>query len=390
LREIRQAGATDVVSALHHLPCGVLWTEPEIIRHQDRVARDPERGGPTGLRWTVVESLPVHESIKTRREGFRSRLEAYKESLANLGRQGLTRVCCNFMPVLDWTRTDLAMELEDGSRVLGCDLAEQAAFDLYILGRQGAEADYTPAELDGARQRFAAMAEPERQQLAQSILLGLPGTVDDLTLADFRRQLDGYRGIDAGTLKENLYSFLEEVMPVCDAFGIRMAIHPDDPPRPIFGLPRIMSTAADVEDLFRRIPSPNCGLTLCTGSFGSLEENDPAAMLERFAPRVHFVHFRNVAFAGDGTRSFHESGHLAGAVDLPRAMAALIREEDRRRAQGLADWEIPVRPDHGRLFDCDRNRGSYAGYSYVGRLVGLAELRGLELGLRRAQDLSLH
>jgi mannonate dehydratase len=385
LREIRQAGATDVVSALHHLPCGALWTEAEIARHRDRI----EAGGSTGLSWTVVESLPVHEAIKTHAPGWRDHLAVYLESLANLGRQGLATVCYNFMPVLDWTRTDLAMELPDGSRVLACDMAGLAAFDLFILGRPGADADYPAVELEAAMNRYRSLDGPGRERLTRSILMGLPGTVDDLTVEGFRAQLASYRDIDAEALRAHFHGFLEAVLPVCERHGMRMAIHPDDPPRPIFGLPRIMSTAADVEALLARFPSPACGLTLCTGSFGSRADNAPAAMFERFGPRVHFAHLRNVAFVQDGTRSFHEAGHLSGAVDMPRTMAALIREEERRRAAGVADWQIPVRPDHGRLLDCDRDRGCYAGYSYVGRLMGLAELRGLEAGLRHAQGLAL-
>ena len=383
LREIRQAGATDVVSALHHLPCGALWTEVEIARHLDMI----EAGGGTGLRWTVVESLPVHEAIKTRQSGWRDCLATYLQSLENLGRQGLTTICYNFMPVLDWTRTDLALELADGSRVLDCDMAGLAAFDLFTLGRPGADADYPASEREAAAELFRNLDGPGRERLTRSILMGLPGTVDDLTVEGFKAQLETYRHIDADVLRANFHGFLEAVLPVCDRYGIRLAIHPDDPPRPIFGLPRIMSTAADVEAMFERFPSPNCGLTLCTGSFGSRADNDPAAMFERFAARVHFAHLRNVAFAQDGTRSFHEAGHLSGAVDMPRTMAALIREEERRRGLGQAEWRIPVRPDHGRLLDCDRDRGCYAGYSYAGRLIGLAELRGLEAGLRHAQGL---
>jgi mannonate dehydratase len=384
LREIRQAGATDIVTALHHVPCGELWTEAEIKQHQDLVAWDAQRNKPTGLTWTVVESLPIHESIKTRSGPFRHHLEIYKQSLANLGKAGLKVICYNFMPILDWTRTDLRRELEDGSTVLFCDMDSLAAFDLFILKRAKAEADYSAEELKRAKERFDSLDEAGRKKMADSILLGLPGTVDDLTVEDLAAKLATYEGIDDARLRENYYSFLDEIMPICDELGIRMAIHPDDPPKPILGLPRILSTSADVDQLFARIPSRNCGLTLCTGSFGGRQDNAPAEMFERFAPRVHFAHLRNTQFLKDGTGSFHESSHLSGHVDMPRAMTALIREEARRKAAGLEDWRIPVRPDHGKLMDWDLGRNCYAGYSYGGRAIGLAELRGLELGLRSA------
>lgn len=378
LREIRQAGATDVVTALHHVRCGELWTLEAIEARKAEVEA-------AGLRWTVVESVPVHEDIKTRKGDFEGRLETYRQSLRNLAKAGLRIICYNFMPVLDWTRTDVGHVLADGSKVLRCDGAAVAAFDLFILAREGAEADYTEAERAAARMHVEALDAEARERLARNILLGLPGTVDDFSVEDFRQELRRYEGIGDAELRANLYAFLRDIAPVCEETGIRMAIHPDDPPRPIFGLPRVLSTAADVERLFSAVPSPCNGLTLCTGSFGGREDNDPAAMFERFASRIHFAHFRNVAFEAPG--DFHESSHLEGRVDMPRAMLALLKEERRRRAAGQACWEIPMRPDHGRLFDCDVARGCYAGYSYVGRLQGLAELRGLEVGLRRCADL---
>ncbi|HNX95165.1 MAG TPA: mannonate dehydratase [Holophaga sp.] len=375
LREIRQAGVTDIVTALHHVKCGQLWTPEEIKKRIQEVEA-------AGMRWTVVESLPIHEDIKTRSGDWRSLMEIYKQSLRNLGEAGLKIICYNFMPVLDWTRTSVEMELADGSRVLEYDGIGVAAFDLFILKRPGAEADHPAEVVQRARARFEAMDEAQRKQLSDTILMGLPGTVDDFTIEDFSAELRRYEHIDEATLRANLYGFLNEIMPICDELGVRMAIHPDDPPRTIFGLPRILSTSADVEQLFREVPSENCGLTLCTGSFGGRLDNDPAEMLERFANRVHFVHFRNVAFTEEGIR-FNESTHLNGRIDMVRAMTALIREEARRKAIGRTDALIPVRPDHGKLVDCDRNRGCYSGYSYVGRLMGLAELRGLELGLKQ-------
>jgi len=379
LREIRQAGVTDIVTALHHVKCGQLWTPEEI---QKRIAEVEA----AGLRWTVVESLPIHEDIKTRSGNWRALMDVYRQSLRNLGEAGLKIICYNFMPVLDWTRTTLDLELPDGSRVLDCDSVGIAAFDLFLLKRPGAEAEYTPAQIEKARAHCEGLGEEGRQRLATTILQGLPGTVDDFSLEDFTAELRRYEGIDEAKLRSHLYGFLNEIMPICEELGIRMAIHPDDPPRAIFGLPRILSTAADVEQLFREVPSEHCGLTLCSGSLGGRLDNDPAEILERFASRVHFIHFRNVAFSEDGSR-FHESSHLDGRVNMVRAMTALIREEARRTAEGRADALIPVRPDHGKLLDCDLQRGCYSGYSYVGRLMGLAELRGLELGLK--QTLSL-
>lgn len=384
LRDIRQAGATDIVTALHHIPCGELWTETAIAQRKRAVEWDAERNRPTGLRWSVVESVPVHEDIKTRSGDFRERIATYKRSLENLARLGLTTVCYNFMPVLDWTRSDLDHELEDGSRVLLCDVDALAAFDLFILKRPGAVHDHGVDGCARAQALFERLDEAGRQRLTDAILLGLPGTVDGLTIDNLRAALGRYAGIGRDRLRQNLHDFLDEIMPTCERLGIRMAIHPDDPPRPLFGLPRIMSTADDVDALFAAIPSASCGLTLCSGSFGGRIDNDPAAMFARFAPRIHFVHFRNVAFVPGRDGVFHESGHLDGDVDMARAMLALIREEDRRHAAGFADWSIPVRPDHGRLFDRDAGDRSYAGYSFTGRLVGLAELRGLEHGLRHA------
>lgn len=377
LREIRQAGATDIVTALHEVPCGEPWT-PEAIAER---VREVEAAG---LRWTVVESVAVHEDLKTRTGNWQHYLEVYRQNLRHLAAAGVKVVCYNFMPLLDWTRTDVEHLLPDGSRVLRCDGDAIAAFALCILKRVGAEANYDPGTAARARALFAALDAEGAALLSRSILLGLPGTVDDFSVEDFRQALRRYDGIDADTLRVNLHAFLADLMPLCEALGIRMAIHPDDPPRPIFGLPRVMSTAADLERLFEAVPSPCNGVTLCTGSFGGRQDNDPAALFERFAHRVHFAHFRNVAFTAEAT--FHESSHLEGHVDMARAMLALLREESRRRAEGRSDWAIPLRPDHGRLLDCDVARGCYAGYSYVGRAIGLAELRGLEYGLKRTLE----
>ena len=271
--------------------------------------------------------------------------------------------------------------------MLSCDDAGIVAFDLFVLGRTAAETGYSSEDVAAAKALYEGLDEAGRKRLSDNVLLGLPGTVDDLSPLELKAQIQRYDGIDADRLRQNLYEFLHEVVPVCEEHGLYLAIHPDDPPRPIFGLPRVMSTPGDVERLFEAVPSPSSGLTLCTGSFGGRRDNDPAAMFEAFASRIHFAHFRNVSFEPGSARSFHESDHLTGHVDMARAMTALIREEQRRRSLGMKDWQIPVRPDHGKLLDCDRSRRYYPGYSYAGRMQGLAELRGLELGLRHALGL---
>jgi mannonate dehydratase len=391
LREIRQAGVTGIVTALHHIPCGELWTVEEISARKRLVEWDEQRNRPTGLCWSVTESLPVHESIKTRTGDWRRRMDIYLQSVRNLAAVGVTTICYNFMPVLDWTRTDLEMEFADGSSVLHCDWPSIVAFDVFILRRPGAEGCYSADELSAGRRRFEQLDEAGRKHLSDTILLGLPGTVDDLTPEQFLEMLARYQGIDAERLRGNLIAFLTEVVPLCDQLGMRMAIHPDDPPRDIFGLPRILSTPDDVQRLIDAVPSRANGLTLCTGSFGGRADNNVAGIAERFADRVHFAHLRNVSATPDDTgRSFCESGHLEGRVDMARVMSAVMAEEDRRRAAWMAEPGIPVRPDHGRLLDCDRQRGCYPGYSYAGRLLGLAELRGLEAGLRASRGGAAH
>ncbi len=380
LRDIRQAGVKGIVTALHEVRCGELWTA-EAVNERARMIRD------AGMEWVVAESIAVHEDIKTRSGNRRHYLEVYKQSLRNLAAGGVKVVCYNFMPVLDWTRSDLAFPIEDGSSVLKYDAARVAAFDVFILGREGAAADYDAATMERAKALIDSLDEAGKKALADSILLGLPGTVDDLTPEQFREMLKSYDGIDDAQLRRNLYDFLNEIMPVCEETGIRMAIHPDDPPRPIFGLPRIMSNAADMRQMACEVPSMHSGFTLCTGSLGGSVNNAPHLLMEEFADRVYFAHFRNTVFDEDGL-SFRESGtHLCGHTDMAYAMQRLIDEENRRMASGCADWNIPVRPDHGKLMDIDREKNCYAGYSYGGRLVGLAELRGLKMGLESHRPL---
>ncbi len=380
LRDIRQAGARGIVTALHEVRCGELWTA-EAVAERAQMVRE------AGMEWVVAESIAVHEDIKTRSGNWRHYVEVYKQSLRNLAAGGVKVVCYNFMPVLDWTRSELAFPLEDGSSVLKYDAARVAAFDVHILGREGAAADYSPATLARAEALIRTLDEAGRKELADAILLGLPGTVDDLTPEQFREMLARYEGIDDAQLRRNLYDFLNDIMPVCEELGIFMAIHPDDPPRPIFGLPRIMSTAADMRQLLREVPSPHSGFTLCTGSLGGEAGNAPHLLMEEFAARVCFAHFRNTVFDADG-ESFRESGcHLCGHTDMAWAMQCLMAEEARREAAGSPLPSIPLRPDHGKLMDIDLAKNCYAGYSYGGRALGLAELRGLRAGLEAQRPL---
>ena len=389
LREIRQAGVTDVVTSLHHIACGEDWPEHEIRKRIREIAWDEERQQASGLRWGMVESLPIHEDIKTRSGDYRHYIAIYKNNLRKLGAQGVRAICYNFMPVLDWARTDLYITQADGSTISGCNIDAFVAFDLFELRRPGAEKDYAPWAIASARQFYDALTPQARTELRDCILLGLPGTVEDLDPAEFLRRLQRYQHIDAEQLRNNLYDFLNDIMPDCEAAGVKMCIHPDDPAYPVFGITRILSRADDVERLFAAVPSPNSGLTLCTGSFGSCIHNDPAQMLEQFAQRVYFVHFRNVTHVPGKEGSFYESNHLFGSVDMPRAMQALVAEEERRKAAGITDWGIPVRPDHGKLMDGDRSSGAYPGYSRTGRMIGLAELRGLEVGIRHSMGLDI-
>jgi len=389
LRDIRQAGVTDVVTSLHHIACGEYWPVEEIIKRVQEIEWDSKIRHRTGLKWGVVESLPIHEDIKTRSGNYKHYIDIYKKNIFNLGAQGIGTICYNFIPVLDWARTDLNIEQPDGSTISGCNIDAFVAFDLYILKRPGAETDYAPWALNSAKQFYDGLSESSRTELRDNVLLGLPGTVEDLNPEEFLRRLNRYKDIDEKQLRNNLFDFLNEIMPACEEAGVKMCIHPDDPAFPVFGIPRILSRSEDVEKLFKAVPSRNSGLTMCTGSFGSCVTNNPAQMFEQFADRIYFVHFRNVTHVPGKEGSFYESNHLFGSVDMPRAMTALIKEEERRKAAGLADWAIPVRPDHGKLMDADKNSGAYPGYSRTGRMIGLAELRGLEVGIRHAIGLDI-
>lgn len=368
LDNVKQAGATGIVSALHQIKSGEAWTEADVRARREIIEA-------RGLRWSVVESIPVHDDIKMRRGDWRRYVDNWKTSLRACAAGGVSTICYNFMPVVDWTRTDLMWPMPSTGFALRFDMVDFAVYDIFNLERPGAADSFTEAVRRRAEERFAAMDEARRTALERTIIAGLPGSDFSFDRATVRARLAGYDGIDAAALRGNLIAFLEEVVPVAQEVGARLCIHPDDPPFPLLGLPRILSTEADAATLLEAVDHPANGLTFCVGSYGSRPDNDLPAMVRRFGARIHFAHLRNVARDPDG--SFTESDHLDGDADMVAVIAALMREEERRLAEGRADAEIPFRPDHGHLLADDIGKKVNPGYSCIGRLKGLAELRGV-------------
>lgn len=368
LGDIRQSGAAEVVTALHEVANGETWTAEAIAVRRTQIES-------AGLGWTVVESLPVHEGIKTGGPDRARLVETYRQSLRNLAAGGIRVVTYNFMPLLDWTRTDLAWAMPDGALALRFELTALAAYDIHILRRPGAERDYAAATVDAAERRHHAMSDDERRSLERTILAGLPGSEESFTSAQFLRAIETYGAIDADALRRNHHAFLRDVCPVADEVGIRLVVHPDDPPFPIFGLPRVVSTEADVVALFAAVPAPSNGLCFCSGSFGVRSDNDLPGMVERLGERIGFLHLRSVRREPAG--AFHEAAHMEGDADMPAVVAAVhaLQQSDGR--------SIPMRPDHGHQMLDDLGKRTNPGYSLLGRMRGLAELRGLELGIAK-------
>ncbi len=378
IRDAAQAGAHGIVSALHHIPTGDIWPSDEITKRQEQIRA-------SGLEWEVVESVPVSENIKTQTGPWREHIANWQETLRRLSVAGIRTVCYNFMPVLDWTRTDLRWTTRHGAKAMRFDRIDFVAFDLHLLQRPGALEDYDEATREMAASRFREMTDKRRLDLSRNIGAGLPGSAEGYSLPQLRAHLETYVGISPEKLQRHLVDFLAEVTPVAEQAGINICAHPDDPPWALLGLPRILSSAEDYSHMLREVDSPANGMTFCTGSLGARAANALPAMVREFAPRIHFVHLRNVRREEPQTPcSFFEDEHLEGDTDMVAVIAELVTEERRRRAEGRTDHQIPMRPDHGQEILDDLTRGAQPGYPAIGRLKGLAELRGIERALTHA------
>jgi mannonate dehydratase len=374
IQDVRQTGATDIVSALHHIPNGEVWSIEEIKKRQHEIEWDEINNEKTNLKWTIVESVPVHEDIKKHTGNYLKYIENYKQSIRNLATCGLRIVIYNFMPIIDWTRTDLSYRLPNGALALRFDFNEFAAFDLFMLERENAHKDYTPEQIAKAEEVFKQLTDADKARIIKNIIAGLPGAEESFTMEEFRAALKQYDGIDANKLREHLFAFLKEIMPVADECGVRVAIHPDDPPRPMFGLPRILSNENDIRAIMDGFNSKNCGVNVCAGSLGVNADNDLEKFIRIWGERIPFVHLRSVKREADG--SFYEDEHISGSTNLAKLIKAII---DIEKETGK---EIIIRPDHGHQMLDDLRKKTNPGYSCIGRMKGIAELKGMELAIR--------
>jgi mannonate dehydratase len=383
--DMLMSGVEGVVSALHHVPNGVVWSPEEIAKRQRQIATRKD-GSPSGIAWEVIESLPVSEDIKKQKNNWRQHIDNYKLSMENVARAGLEIVCYNFMPVLDWTRTELRYRVQSGGTAMRFDINDFAVFDIHILARKGAAADYADTVRDEAARRFQGLSDEQRKTLARNVTMGLPGSTESLTIPEVQAHLDEYGSISADQLRQHFVDFLSEVVPVAEKLGLRLCCHPDDPPFALLGLPRVMSTEMDYDYMTKAVDSPANGITLCSGSLGARPDNDLPGMMRRLGDKVHFLHLRNVKRdTPDLVGSFFEAEHLGGDTDMVALIAAIVAEEKKRKAAGRADHQIPMRPDHGQDILDDLNRRSQPGYPTIGRMKGLAELRGIMTALEHAE-----